>query len=84
MNHDANDKQLRIIGSVQISVHVREMMELVNFPVLKRLAVQALLKCDFWNQFVGFSTRKHKQWSQSTHQQYLLFDTMTIKVQWYP
>lgn len=50
--HHTNDKSLRIISSIKLSVHGGQVMELVNFLVCKRLTVPAILKCDICNQLV--------------------------------
>lgn len=50
--HDAIDKPIHIIGSINLYVHVGRMTELVNFLVCERLAVSAILGCDFCDQFV--------------------------------
>lgn len=45
--HDANDNTLRILDCIKLFVHVDRMTELVIFLVCKRLAVSAILGCDF-------------------------------------
>lgn len=40
-----------MVGSINLRVHVGRLSELVNVFQRKRLAVAAILKCDFSDQF---------------------------------
>lgn len=51
-SHDAKDKPFDIIGSIKMYVDVAQLAVLVTFFVFERGAVQAILKCDFCDQFV--------------------------------
>lgn len=50
--HYTDDIAFCIVGSVKLYVHVGRITELVNFLVCERLAVPAILGCDFCDQFV--------------------------------
>lgn len=47
----ASDKPIRILGSIKLHVHIDQMTKLLNFLVFERLAVQAILGCNFCDQF---------------------------------
>lgn len=74
--HDADDKLLRIIGSMKRFVSVGPMEVVVSFSVCKQLVVPAILGCAFCDQHVERTYSKTRfvtlldAWTESTVRHY--------------